>query len=65
MTKAPTPTENGKKQPDNIQNTTKNFDYTKIADTLRTVSWGSDSHPTGVIEPVYGITTFPLIAKAV
>ena len=44
---------------------TKNFDYTTIADRLRTVSWGNDSHPTGVVKPVYGIPTFPLTAKAV
>ena len=42
---------------------TKNFDYTTIADRLRTVSWGNDSHPTGVVKPVYGIPTFPLTAK--
>ena len=34
------------------KNTTKNFDYTAIADRLRTVSWGNDSHPTGVVKPV-------------
>ena len=28
---------------------TKNFDNTTIADRLRTVSWGNDSHPTGVV----------------
>ena len=44
---------------------TKNFDYITIADRLRTVSLGSDSHPTGVVKPVYGIPTFPLTAKAV
>ena len=47
------------------KNATKNFDYTTIADRLRTVSWGNDSHPTGGVKPVYGIPTFPLIAKAV
>ena len=47
------------------KNATKNFDYTTIADRLRTVSWGNDSHPTGVVKPVYGIRTFPLTAKAV
>ena len=26
------------------KNAIKNFDYTTIADRLRTVSWGSDSH---------------------
>ena len=31
----------------------QNFDYTTIADRLWTVSWGSDSHPTGVVKPVY------------
>ena len=39
VTKAPTPTEKSKKQCDNIKNTTKNFDYTTIADRLRMVSW--------------------------
>ena len=47
------------------KNATKNFDYTTIADRLRTVSWGNDSHSTGVIKPVYGIPTFQLTAKAV
>ena len=40
------------------KNATKNFDYTTIADRLRTVSWGNDSHPTGVFKPVYGIPSF-------
>ena len=65
MTKALTSTEKSKKQHDNTTNATKNFDYITIADRLRTVSWGVDSHPTGVVEPVYGIPTFPLTAKAV
>ena len=65
MTKAPTPTEKSKKRRDNTKTATKNFDYTTIADRLRTVSWGNDSHPTGVVKPVYGIQTFPLTAKAV
>ena len=47
------------------KNATKNFDYTTIADRLRTFSWGNDSHPTGVVKPVYGIPTFPLTAKVV
>ena len=29
------------------KNATKNLDYTTIADQLRTVNWGNDSHPTG------------------
>ena len=36
-----------------------------IADWLRTVSWGNDNHPTGVVKRVYGILTFPLTTKAV
>ena len=36
----------------------KNFDYTTIADRLRTVSCGNDCHQTGVVKPVYGIPTF-------
>ena len=39
MTKAPSPTEKSKMQRNNIKNATKNFDYTTIADWLRTVSW--------------------------
>ena len=65
MTKPPTPTEKFKKQRDNTKNAIKNFDYTTNAVRLRTVSWGNDSHPTGVVKPVYGIPTFPLTAKAV
>ena len=65
MTKAPTPTEKSKKQRDTTKNATKNFDYTTIADRLGTVSWGNDSHPTGVVKPVYGIPTFPLTPKTV
>ena len=65
MTEALTPTEKSKKQRDNTKNATKNFDYKTIADRLRTVSWGNDSHPAGVVKPVYGIPTFPLTAKAV
>ena len=47
------------------KNATKNFDYTTIADRLRTVSWGNDSHQTGEVKPIYGIPTFPITAKAV
>ena len=50
MTEALTPTEKSKKQRDNTKNATKNFDYTTIADRLRTVSWGNDSHPAGVVK---------------
>ena len=37
------------------KNATKNFEYTTIADQLRTVSRGNDSHPTCVVKPVDGI----------
>ena len=37
ITKAPTPTEKSKKQRDNTER--HKFDYTTIADRLRTVSW--------------------------
>ena len=46
MTKAPTPTEMSKGQSDNTNNATKKFDYTAVADRLRTVSWSNYSHPT-------------------
>ena len=36
-----------------------------IADRLGTVSLSNDTNQTGVVKPVYGIPTFPLIAKAV
>ena len=56
------PTEKSKKQRDNIKTLPKNFDNTTIADRLRTVSWsnGSNSHPTGMVKPVYERSTFPL-----
>ena len=43
----------------------KNFDYTTIADRLKTVSLSNDSHPTGMVKPVYKIPTFPFTTKAV
>ena len=47
------------------KNATRIFDYTTIADRLRVVSWGNNSHPTGVVKPNNGIPTFPLTKKAV
>ena len=41
----------------------KHFDYTTIAHRLRTVSWSNNIHPTGVVKPMYGYSTFPLTAK--
>ena len=64
MTKAPTPAEMSKKQSDNINNATKKFDYTAIADRLWTVSWSNYGHPTGVVNR-FTDTTFPLPATAV
>ena len=53
-----------KKHSDNNTNATKNFDYTTIADQLRTVNWGNDSHPIGVFKPVSDrIPSFPLTAN--
>ena len=43
---------------------TKNFDYIKIANRLRTVSCSDDSNATGVVMIVYGIPTFPLTENA-
>ena len=65
VTKTPSPTEQSKKQMWQHKNATKNFDYTTIADRLRTVSWSNSSHPTGVVKPVYERSTFPLTATAV
>ena len=55
MTKAPTPTEMSKGQSDNINNATKSSIKQRLAaDRLRTVSWSNYSHPTGVVNLVYG-----------
>ena len=42
-----------------------NFDNTTIADRLKTVSWSNNSHPTGVVKPIYERSTLPLTATAV
>ena len=60
-TNPPTHTEKSHKQHKKHQN----FDYTTIADRLRTVSLRNNSYPTGVVKPFYGILTFPLTTKAV
>ena len=64
MTKAPTPTEKSKKAMWQHKNATKNFDYKTIADRLRTVSWRNNSHPIGMVKPVYEHPTFSLTATA-
>ena len=45
--KTPTLTEKSNKQRDNKKNATKHFDYTAIADWLRTVSWRNNVHAIG------------------
>ena len=64
MTKAPTPTENSNK-PVTTKNATKNFDYTTIVDRLTTGIWSTDSHPTGVIKPIWEIPIFPLTKETI
>ena len=64
MKKAPTPAEMSKGQSGNTNNATKKFDYTAVADRLRTVSWSNYGHPTGVVNRLTG-PTFPLPATAV
>ena len=44
------------------KHTTKIFDYLAIANWLITFSRSNDSQ--SVVEPVHGISTFPLIEKA-
>ena len=51
ITKAPIVKENKKNPKWNHKYATKNFDYTTIADRIRTASWKSSSHPTGVDKP--------------
>ena len=66
MKKALTPTKKKiKKLSDDTKTPIKTFDYTTIADRLRTVNSDNDSHSTGVVKPVYGIPTFSLSATAV
>ena len=64
MTKPPILTENSTTKEQHT-NATNNFDYTTIADRLRTVSLSNNSHPTGVVKPVYVYPTFPLTAEDV
>ena len=44
------------------KNTTKNFDYTTIADQLRVLSWSNNSFPTGMVNER---PTSPLTTKVV
>ena len=64
MIKAPTPEDISKGLSDNTNYATKKFDYTAVADRLRTVSWSNHGHPTGVVNRFTG-QTFPLPATAV
>ena len=54
MTNAYTPTEKSIKHRDNLKNRHQNFDYTTIADRLRTVSRSNRSHSTGVVNRFTG-----------
>ena len=65
MIKTPTSTEKSKKQRGNIKKHHKNFDFTTIADRLRTVNWSTSSHPTGVVKSVNERSTFLLTATDV
>ena len=64
MTKAPAPQTNSKHNV-TTQKRHQDFNYTTIADRLRTVSLGNDSQLSCVIEPVYGILIFQLTKRAV
>ena len=44
-----TPTKKSNKEKWQHKRATKNFDYTTIADDIRTVSWSDDSHPAEVV----------------
>ena len=48
MTKAPAPDRKIQKASWQHKNAIKNFDYTTIADRLRTASLGNDSHPIDI-----------------
>ena len=55
-----------KKQRDNTKTPPKSsITFLTITDRLRTVSGSNNSHPTGVVKPVYERSTFPLTATAV
>ena len=58
------PTEMSKGQSDNTKNATKKFDYTAIADRLRTVSSSNCSHPTVLVNQYTG-PVVPLPATTV
>ena len=64
VTNAPRPTEKSKKQRDNIKTLPKTSITQRLRTDLGTVSWSSNSHPTGVVKPVYVRTTFPLTTTA-
>ena len=58
------PSEN-KKDKRTHKDATKTFDYTTIEDRLKTISSSNCCHPTGLVEFVYQISTFPFTAKDV
>ena len=50
-------------QPIDNTRTPPKFDYTTIANRLRTANWNISSHSTDVVKPVYGYTTFPITQR--
>ena len=65
MTKVPTLTEKKIQKNETTQNPHQKFDYTTIAELLRTVSGNNNSLPAGVVKPVYERSTSLLNAKVV
>ena len=65
MTKALTPQKTPKKQSDNVKTPPKSSITQRLRTDLKRPVIVTDSHPTGVVKPVYGIPTFPLTTKAV
>ena len=59
-----TPLEKSKKQSDNTKTPTKRLITQWLLTDLRQLVESAYIHPTGVVKLVYGIPTFPLIAKA-
>ena len=64
MATAPLLAEMSKGQGYNTNNAKEKFDYTAVADRLRTVSWSNYDYPTAVVNRFTG-PTFPLPATAV
>ena len=57
------PSESSNMYSGNTTTPPKTFDYTTIADRLRTVRWSNDSHQTAVVKVVYEIPTLKSTTK--